>query len=83
VTGASDLFPGGGTRAVAPEAELRDRLYQEIGQLKVALAGLEKKVCVVRAAPLRAAGPGAGQLLLPRHAGVGRKPVLLRTSSFS
>ena len=91
VTGASDLFPGGGTRAVAPEAELRDRPYQEIGQLKVALAGLEKKsalpACaaprmgpappspVVRAAPMRAAGPGAGQLLLPRHPGVGREPV--------
>ena len=43
VAGASDLFTGGGERDVAAEAALRDRLYQEIGQLKVELDWLKKK----------------------------------------
>lgn len=43
VSGASDLFTGGVERDVLREAELRDRLYQEIGQLKVELDWLKKK----------------------------------------
>ena len=39
VTGASDLFTGGVERDVLREEELRDRLYQEIGQMKVELVG--------------------------------------------
>ena len=42
VAGASDLFTSGGARAATQEAELRDRLYQEIGQLKVELDWLKK-----------------------------------------
>jgi len=41
--GAGDLFNGGGERDAAQEAELRDRLYQEIGQMKVELDWLKKK----------------------------------------
>jgi hypothetical protein len=40
---ASDLFTGGIERDMAQEAELRDRLYQEIGQMKVELDWLKKK----------------------------------------
>jgi len=43
VNGASDLFTGGVERDAAQEAQLRDRLYQEIGQLKVELDWLKKK----------------------------------------
>ena len=43
VTGASDLFTGGVERDVGREEELRDRLYQEIGQMKVELDWLKKK----------------------------------------
>jgi putative transposase len=43
VTGASDLFTGGVERDVVREEELRDRLYQEIGQMKVKLDWLKKK----------------------------------------
>jgi|GEM_PF-914796 len=43
VAGASDLFTGGVERDAAQEAELRDRLYQEIGQMKVELDWLKKK----------------------------------------
>jgi putative transposase len=43
VTGASDLFNGAPDRAAAQELLLRDRLYQEIGQLKVELDWLKKK----------------------------------------
>jgi putative transposase len=43
VTGASDLFTGGVERDVLREEELRDRLYQEIGQMKVELDWLKKK----------------------------------------
>jgi putative transposase len=43
VTGASDLFTGGVERDVVREEELRDRLYQEIGQMKVELDWLKKK----------------------------------------
>jgi putative transposase len=41
--GASELFQGRADRDAAQEAELRDRLYQEIGQLKVELDWLKKK----------------------------------------
>ena len=44
VSGASDLFTGGGTRDAVAEAALRDRLYQEIGQLKVELDWLKKSM---------------------------------------
>jgi transposase len=44
LAGASDLFTGGGERDAAQEAALRDRLYQEIGQLKVELDWLKKSV---------------------------------------
>ena len=43
VAGASDLFNGAPDRAAAQELLLRDRLYQEIGQLKVELDWLKKK----------------------------------------
>jgi transposase-like protein len=43
LAGASDLFTGGVERDAAQEAELRDRLYQQIGQLKVELDWLKKK----------------------------------------
>jgi putative transposase len=43
VAGAGDLFSGGVERDAARDAELRDRLYQEIGQMKVALDWLKKK----------------------------------------
>ena len=43
VTGASDLFTGGVERDAAQDAALRDRLYQEIGQMKVELDWLKKK----------------------------------------
>ena len=43
VAGAGDLFNGGLERDAAQESQLRDRLYQEIGQLKVELDWLKKK----------------------------------------
>jgi transposase-like protein len=43
VAGAGDLFTGGIERDAARDAELRDRLYQEIGQMKVELDWLKKK----------------------------------------
>lgn len=43
VAGACDLFTGGIDRDAAREAQLRDRLYQEIGQMKVELDWLKKK----------------------------------------
>jgi len=43
VAGASELFNGHGDRNAAQESALRDRLYQEIGQLKVELDWLKKK----------------------------------------
>ena len=43
VTGAGDLFNGGVERDAVQEAALRDRLYQEIGQMKVELDWLKKK----------------------------------------
>jgi transposase-like protein len=43
LAGASDVFTGGVERDAAQEAELRDRLYQEIGQMKVELDWLKKK----------------------------------------
>jgi putative transposase len=43
VAGASDLFTGGVERHVVREGELRDRLYQEIGQMKVELDWFKKK----------------------------------------
>ena len=43
LAGASDLFNGGVDRDAEAEAALRDRLYQEIGQLKVELDWLKKK----------------------------------------
>jgi putative transposase len=43
LAGASDLFNGGAQRDAVEEAALRDRLYQEIGQLKVELDWLKKK----------------------------------------
>jgi transposase-like protein len=43
VAGAGDLFSGGGERDAAQEGELRDRLYQEIGHMKVELGWLKKK----------------------------------------
>ena len=41
--GAVDLFNGGVERDAAEEAALRDRLYQEIRQMKVELDWLKKK----------------------------------------
>jgi putative transposase len=43
VTGAVDLFNGGVERDAVEDAALRDRLYQEIGQMKVELDWLKKK----------------------------------------
>jgi putative transposase len=43
LTGAVDLFNGGVERDAVEEAALRDRLYQEIGQMKVELDWLKKK----------------------------------------
>jgi transposase-like protein len=43
VAGASDVFTGGVERDAAEESALRDRLYQEIGQMKVELDWLKKK----------------------------------------
>jgi len=43
VAGACDLFNGAGDRDAAQELLLRDRLYQEIGQMKVELDWLKKK----------------------------------------
>ncbi len=43
VAGAGDLFNGGVERDAAQESELRDRLYQEIGEMKVELDWLKKK----------------------------------------
>ena len=41
--GATELFNGRTERDAAQESALRDRLYQEIGQLKVELDWLKKK----------------------------------------
>ena len=41
LAGASDVFTGGVERDLAQEAALRDRLYQEIGQMKVELDWLK------------------------------------------
>lgn len=38
-----EIFSNGSRRAAEGEEELRDRLYQEIGQLKVELDWLKKK----------------------------------------
>ena len=43
VEGASELFQGRIDRDAVQESALRDRLYQEIGQLKVELDWLKKK----------------------------------------
>ena len=43
LAGASDLFTGGSERDALQEAELRNRLYQQIGQMKVELDWLKKK----------------------------------------
>ena len=43
VEGGNELFNGRTERDQAEEAALRDRLYQEIGQLKVELDWLKKK----------------------------------------
>jgi transposase-like protein len=43
LAGAVDLFNGGVERDAVEEAALRDRLYQEIGQMKVELDWLKKK----------------------------------------
>ena len=43
VAGATGLFTGGAQHDAVEEAALRDRLYQEIGQMKVALDWLKKK----------------------------------------
>ena len=43
LVGASDVFTGGVARDAAQEAELRDQLYQQIGQMKVELDWLKKK----------------------------------------
>ncbi len=43
VEGATELFNGRAERAAVAESALRDRLYQEIGQLKVELDWLKKK----------------------------------------
>jgi len=41
--GAPELFAGRADRDAAQEADLRARLYQEIGQMKVELDWLKKK----------------------------------------
>jgi putative transposase len=43
VEGSTGLFNGRADRTAVEEAALRDRLYQEIGQLKVELDWLKKK----------------------------------------
>jgi hypothetical protein len=43
LAGVVDLFNGGVERDAVEEAALRDRLYQEIGQMKVELDWLKKK----------------------------------------
>ena len=43
VEGATGLFSGRAERDAVEESALRDRLYQEIGQLKVELDWLKKK----------------------------------------
>lgn len=43
VRGAGDLFSGSVERDAVKDGELRDRLYQEIGQMKVELDWLKKK----------------------------------------
>jgi len=43
VEGAPELFSGRTDRAAAQASELRDQLYQQIGQLKVELDWLKKK----------------------------------------
>ena len=43
LAGASDIFTGGIERDALQEAELRERLYQQIGQMKVELDWLKKK----------------------------------------
>jgi len=43
LAGASDIFTGGVDRDATQEAELRDQLYQQIGQMKVELDWLKKK----------------------------------------
>lgn len=43
LAGATDVFTGGVEHDAAGEAELRDRLYQQIGQMKVELDWLKKK----------------------------------------
>ena len=43
LAGASDVFTGGPQRDGAQEEQLRDRLYQQIGQMKVELDWLKKK----------------------------------------
>ena len=43
LAGASDLFTGGVERDAAQEEQLRDQLYQQIGQMKVELDWLKKK----------------------------------------
>jgi transposase-like protein len=42
--GVPDLFSNGSKQAARSEEELKDRLYQEIGQLKVELDFLKKKL---------------------------------------
>ena len=41
--GANEIFQGRADRDAAQESALRDRLYQEIGQMKVELDWLKKK----------------------------------------
>lgn len=43
VTGACDLFTGAVERDAGHDAQLRDRLYQQIGEMKVELDWLKKK----------------------------------------
>ena len=43
VEGANELFNGRAQRDASQDSALRDRLYQEIGQLKVELDWLKKK----------------------------------------
>jgi transposase-like protein len=43
VEGANELFQGRADRDAAQELALRDRLYQQIGQMKVELDWLKKK----------------------------------------
>ena len=43
LAGASDIFTGGVERDAAQEEQLREQLYQQIGQMKVELDWLKKK----------------------------------------